>query len=147
MQEMNIDQFFRFLWLHGVEWVGDRHLAYVLMGLMALGAVVYSGMLRPRSCPMPRDGYIAAVVVGLTLTAGIVLLAVVPTSPLLSISGGIAGSPWLAGLYPISTVTVVIVSMVYGLVSGVLSSWLDVVELLCYGFRRWPWLILVGMVW
>lgn len=147
MQEMNIDQFFRFLWLHGAEWVGDRHLAYVLMGLMAVGAVVRSGMLRPRSCLMPRDGYVAAVVVGLTLIVGIVLLAVVPTSPLLSISGGIAGSPWLAGLYPVSAVTVVIASMVFGLVSGVLSSWRDVVDFLCYGFRRWPWLILVGMVW
>lgn len=144
---MNIDQFFRFLWLHGIDRVGDRYLAYVLFGMMAVGAVMYSGMLRPRSCPMPRDGYIAAVVVGVTLAAGIVLLAIVPTSPLLSISGGIAGSPWLAGLYPVSAVAVVIVSMVFGLVSGALSSWRDALELLCHGFRRWPWLILAGMIW
>ncbi len=144
---MNIDQYFRFLWLHSAEWVGNTHLAYTLLTVLAVGAVIHSRILRPGSCPLPRDGYVAAMVVGLTFAAGVALLAIVPTSPLLSISGGIEGSPWLAGLFPVTIFIVVITTLVYGLVSGVLSSWRDVLDMLCYGFRKWPWLVLLGMIW
>ena len=144
---MNIDQYFRFLWLHSAEWVGNTHLAYTLLAVMAVGAVIHSRILRPGSCPLPRDGYVAAMVVGLTFAAGVALLAIVPTSPLLSISGGIEGSPWLAGLFPVTIFIVVITTLVYGLVSGVLSSWRDVLDMMCYGFRKCPWLVLLGMIW
>ena len=144
---MNIDQSFRFLWLHYIEWVSNDHLGYTLLTLMAVGAVLYSGILHPRSCPLPYDGYVAATVVGLTLVTGIILLAVMPTSPLLSISGSIMGSPWLRGLYPMLMLCVIATTLVYGLVSGALSSWRDVIGLFCYGFRKWPWIVLLGMIW
>lgn len=144
---MNIDQYFRFLWLHSAEWVGNTHLAYTLLAVMAVGAVIHSRILRPGSCPLPRDGYVAAMVVCLTFSAGVALLALIPTSPLLSISGGIEGSPWLAGLFPVMMFIIVITTLVYGLVSGALSSWRDVIDLLCCGFRKWPWLVLLGMIW
>lgn len=144
---MNIDQYIRLIWLHGVDWIGNTHLAYTLLTLIAIGSVMYSGMLRPRSCPLPRDGYVAAMVVGLTLVVGVTLLAVLPTSPLLSIYGGIVGSPWMRGLYPAVMLIMTLTGVVYGLASGVLSSWHDVVATLCEGFRRWPWMILVGMLW
>lgn len=144
---MNIDQYFRFIWLHSAEWVGNTHLAYTLLAVMAVGAVISSRILRPGSCPLPRDGYVAAMVVGLTFVTGVALLALIPTSPLLSISGGIEDSPWLAGLFPVMMIIIVITSLVYGLVSGALSSWRDVVDFLCYGFKKWPWLVLLGMIW
>lgn len=109
---------------------------------MALGGVIRSRILVVRDI----DGQIAAVVVAVIANALLLFSAIVPSSPLLGVTGKVFPSPWSHGLFQSLCIECIIVCFVFGVVSGTLHSRRDMLELLTYGIASWPWAILLAML-
>lgn len=139
---MLIDDIIREVWLNGSEWTGGVMLVYAILTVVAIGGVAESGLYGHED----RDGIWASVVTFVTMLIVLLLLAFVPTSPLIGVTGNLFPSPWSHGLYPGLCFSILLTSLVYGLVSGTTHSLKDVINLLCYGIRHWPWVILLAML-
>lgn len=137
-----MDEFLRFLWLHGTERASSELLIYVILLLMAIGSVIYSKILVLRD----QDGLMAAVVMLLICISLLLFTAFWPNSPLIGVTGKVFPSPWSYGLFQSLCIVCVVVSFVFGIVSGTLHSARDVLQLLTYGISRWSWLILLAMI-
>ena len=87
----------------------------------------------------------AAAVVAVISNVLLLLSALIPTSPLLSVTGRLFPSPWSHGLFQSLCIECIMVSFVFGIVSGTLHSMRDMLELITYGIARWPWAILLAM--
>lgn len=123
---------------------GTLHL---LMGLVALGALQYSGLSsgvgrlfswRHRhgfTTLRQRRALLLSGVVGLAYVAGGTLLLLLPHSPLLSVTGRLFPSPFSQGLPLLLTVGVVCVAAVYGNASNRLRGWAAVVRVSYVGIR------------
>lgn len=130
----------RWLFRHGGDCLGGRLMTFAFCGVVLLGAAKRSGLLplsravrRPR---MIRYAVICAIVLCLFL-----LLALSAESPLLSLTGGIAGSPFLDGL-PLLTWTVAVsFCLCYGQSDGIPLS-----DMLTYGLRRYPIVLVLAAV-
>jgi len=70
------------------------------------------------------------------MTIGVVLLAFIPHAELLGVTGELYPSAFSDGLIPLLAFIVTAVSVVYGVVSGELSSVQAVYASLCYGLRK-----------
>ncbi len=136
-----MDEILRNIWLRGVENTASVWLVYCLMLLSAVGCMVCSGLYKRRN----RDAFLAALLVAFVGMAGVVLTAVVPTSPLLGVTGTLFPSPWSHGLFPVLCVLLVLVSLTYGLVAGTVHSLSDVLRMVSYGVSRWSWIVIVVM--
>ncbi|MBQ5642682.1 MAG: AbgT family transporter [Bacteroidaceae bacterium] len=137
-----MDELLRYLWLHGTDRAASELLVYTILLLMALGGVIRSRILVVRDI----DGQIAAVVVAVIANALLLFSAIVPSSPLLGVTGKVFPSPWSHGLFQSLCIECIIVCFVFGVVSGTLHSRRDMLELLTYGIARWPWAILLAML-
>ncbi len=137
-----MDELLRYLWLHGTDRATSELLVYTILLLMALGGVIRSRILVVRDI----DGQIAAVVVAVIANALLLFSAIVPSSPLLGVTGKVFPSPWSHGLFQSLCIECIIVCFVFGVVSGTLHSRRDMLELLTYGIARWPWAILLAML-
>lgn len=136
-----MDELLRYLWLHGTERAASELLIYTILLLMAIGSVIRSKLLVVRD----TDGLVAAIVVAVISNVMLIISALMPSSPLLSVTGKVFPSPWSHGLFQSLCIECVIVSFVFGIVSGTLHSRRDVLELITYGIARWPWAILLAM--
>ena len=137
-----MDELLRYLWLHGTDRATSELLVYTILLLMALGGVIRSRILVVRDI----DGQIAAVVVAVIANALLLFSAIVPSSPLLGVTGKVFPSPWSHGLFQSLCIECIIVCFVFGVVSGTLHSRRDMLELLTYDIARWPWAILLAML-
>lgn len=137
-----MDELLRYLWLHGTECVASELLVYTILLLMAIGSILRSRILEVRD----QDGIVAAIIVAIISNALLLAAALLPGSPLLGVTGNVFPSPWSNGLFQSLCVECIIVSFVFGLVSGTVHSGSDALELLTYGISRWPWAILFVMV-
>jgi aminobenzoyl-glutamate transport protein len=137
-----MDELLRYLWLHGTDRAASELLVYTILLIMALGGVIRSRILVVRDI----DGQIAAVVVAVIANALLLFSAIVPSSPLLGVTGKVFPSPWSHGLFQSLCIECIIVCFVFGVVSGTLHSRRDMLELLTYGIARWPWAILLAML-
>lgn len=136
-----MDELLRYLWLHGTERAASELLIYTILLLMAIGSVNRSKLLVVRD----TDGLVAAIVVAVISNVMLIVSALMPSSPLLGVTGKVFPSPWSHGLFQSLCIECVIVSFVFGIVSGTLHSRRDVLELITYGIARWPWAILLAM--
>lgn len=136
-----MDELLRYLWLHGTERAASELLIYTILLLMAIGSVIRSKLLVVRD----TDGLVAAIVVAVISNVMLVISALMPSSPLLSVTGKVFPSPWSHGLFQSLCIECIIVCFVFGIVSGTLHSRRDVLELITYGIARWPWAILLAM--
>lgn len=136
-----MDELTRYIWLHGTEAAASELLVYTILLLMALGSVIRSRILSVRDA----DGLLAASVVAVASTVLLGISALIPGSPLLGVTGKVFPSPWSHGLIQSLCIECVIVCGVFGLVSGTIHSWHDVLELVTYGISRWAWAILLAM--
>lgn len=136
-----MDELLRYLWLHGTERAASELLIYTILLLMAIGSVIRSKLLVVRD----TDGLVAAIVVAVISNVMLIVSALMPSSPLLGVTGKVFPSPWSHGLFQSLCIECVIVSFVFGIVSGTLHSRRDVLELITYGIARWPWAILLAM--
>ena len=137
-----MDELLRYLWLHGTECAASELLVYTILLLMAIGSVQRSRILKVRD----QDGIVAAIIVAVNINALLLAAALLPGSPLLGVTGNVFPSPWSNGLFQSLCLECIIVSFVFGLVSGTLHSARDILELLTHGIARWPWAILLAMV-
>lgn len=136
-----MDELLRYLWLHGTERAASEMLVYVILFVVAVGSVIRSKLLVVRN----MDGLMAAAVVTVISNVLLLLSALIPTSPLLSVTGRLFPSPWSHGLFQSLCIECIMVSFVFGIVSGTLHSMRDMLELITYGIARWPWAILLAM--
>ena len=136
-----MDELLRYLWLHGTERAASEMLVYVILFVVAVGSVIRSKLLVVRN----MDGLMAAAVVAVISNVLLLLSALIPTSPLLSVTGRLFPSPWSHGLFQSLCIESIMVSFVFGIVSGTLHSMRDMLELITYGIARWPWAILLAM--
>lgn len=132
----------RYLWLHGTECAASELLVYTILLLSAAGSVLRSRILKVRD----QDGIVAAIVVAIITNAVLLAAALLPGSPLAGVTGQVFPSPWSNGLFPSLCIECILVSFVFGLVSGTMHSARDVLELVTHGIARWPWAILLAMV-
>lgn len=137
-----MDDIIRDIWLRGAESIASVWLVYCIIFLSAVGSIVYSRLYEFKD----RDAVLAAILVALTFIAGIVLTAIIPTSPLLGVTGTLFPSPWSHGLFPVICLLFITVSVAYGLVSGTVHSLSDAVHIICYGISRWSWVIIAVMI-
>ena len=136
-----MDELLRYLWLHGTERAASEMLVYVILFVVAVGSVIRSKLLVVRN----MDGLMAAAVVAVISNVLILLSALIPSSPLLGVTGRLFPSPWSHGLFQSLCIECILVSFVFGIVSGTLHSLRDMLELITYGIARWPWAILLAM--
>lgn len=136
-----MDELLRYLWLHGTERAASEMLVYVILFVVAVGSVIRSKLLVVRN----MDGLMAAAVVVVISNVLLLLSALIPTSPLLGVTGRLFPSPWSHGLFQSLCIECIMVSFVFGIVSGTLHSMRDMLELITYGIARWPWAILLAM--
>ena len=136
-----MDELLRYLWLHGTERAASEMLVYVILFVVAVGSVIRSKLLVVRN----MDGLMAAAVVAVISNVLLLLSALIPSSPLLGVTGRLFPSPWSHGLFQSMCIECIMVSFVFGIVSGTLHSMRDMLELITYGIARWPWAILLAM--
>lgn len=136
-----MDEILRNIWLRGAENTASVWLVYCIMLLSAIGSVIFSGLYTLKN----RDAALAAVLVAIAIVAGVVLTAVVPTSPLLGVTGTLFPSPWAHGLFPVLCMMSITVSLTYGLVAGTIHSLVDVLRMVSYGLSRWSWVVILVM--
>ena len=136
-----MDDIIRNIWLRGAENVASVWLVYCIILLSAIGSIVYSRLYEFKD----RDALLAAILVALTFIAGIVLTAIIPSSPLLGVTGTLFPSPWSHGLFPVICLLLMSVSVTYGLVSGTVRTLSDVICIICYGISRWSWVVVAVM--
>lgn len=136
-----MDELLRYLWLHGTERAASEMLVYVILFVVAVGSVIRSKLLVVRN----MDGLMAAAVVAVISNVLLLLSALIPSSPLLGVTGRLFPSPWSHGLFQSLCIESIMVSFVFGIVSGTLHSMRDMLELITYGIARWPWAILLAM--
>ena len=137
-----MDELLRTIWLHGASSLASPILVYAILLLMTIGSFVHSRILKDKDF----DGLIASVVVAVLLTIVLVILAVLPTSPLLGVTGRLIPSPWIHGLPASCMVCSILVSLTYGLVSGNVHGFSSILENLTYGISKWPWVLLLSML-
>lgn len=137
-----MDEFLRYLWLHGTERAASEFLVFVILLLVAVGSIIRCRLFVVRNL----DGLVAATVVALVCNSLLLLSAIMPSSPLLGVTGKVFPSPWSHGLFQSLCFECMLVSLVFGLVSGTLSSPRHILELVTYGIARWPWVILLAML-
>ncbi len=136
-----MNELLRYLWLHGTECIASELLVYTILLLIAVGSVLRSRLLTVRD----QDGMVAAIVVALITNGMLLAAAILPGSPLLGVTGRVFPSPWSNGLFPSLCIECILVSFVFGLVSGTVQSVRDALELVTHGISRWPWAILLAM--
>ncbi len=137
-----MNELLRYLWLHGTESMASQLLVYTILVLVAVGSVLRSKVFSVRD----HDARVAALLVAL-ITVGVLLAAaLLPGSPLLGVTGRVFPSPWSKGLLPSLCLSCTLVCLVFGLVSGTVHSWRDVLALVTHGIARWPWVVLLTML-
>ena len=137
-----MDELLRYIWLHGTERAASELLVYVILLIMAVGSVKRSRILSVKD----TDGLVAAAVVAVIANILLLVSAIIPSSPLLGVTGKVFPSPWSHGLFQSLCIECIVVCFVFGLISGTLRSVRDIMELLTYGISRWPWAILLAML-
>lgn len=136
-----MDEILRNIWLRGAENTASVWLVYCIMSLSTIGSIIFSGLYKPKN----RDALLAGILVAIAGIVGVLLTAVVPTSPLLGVTGTLFPSPWSHGLFPVLCVLSITVSLTYGLVAGTIHSLSDVLRMVSYGISRWAWVVFLVM--
>lgn len=125
------DEGLRWLFRHASDCLHSRLVMVVLCGTMMLGVIQKTLLPLGTTFRQPRF-YRYAAVYAIVLVA-ILLAALAPESPLLSITGGFAGSPLLDGLFFLGWLSFMTFCLCYGHKGN--EPW---TEKLTYGIRCYP---------
>ena len=127
--------------MHGTAHVASPLLTHALKILIAKGRIIHSRLFRHRDV----DAIWTSIVVATICIISLILLAVLPSSPLIGVTGSLYPSPWVDGLIPALCTSAIIISVTFGLVSGKINTLRTLLDNLTYGIQRWPWAILAAM--
>lgn len=136
-----MDDLIRHIWMHGTARVASPLLTHALMILIAIGSIIHSRLFRHHDV----DAIWTSIVVATICIISLILLAVLPSSPLIGVTGSLYPSPWVDGLIPALCTSAIIISVTFGLVSGKINTLRTLLDNLTYGIQRWPWAILAVM--
>ena len=136
-----MDDLIRHIWMHGTARVASPLLTHALMILIAIGSIIHSRLFRHHDV----DAIWTSIVVATICIISLILLAVLPSSPLIGVTGSLYPSPWVDGLIPALCTSAVVISITFGLVSGRINTLRTLLDNLTYGIQRWPWAILAAM--
>ena len=122
-------------------------LAWLLLGSIAYGAVVSSGLTelhRPFTYRQ-RSALRFVALEALLFVVVLLLLTLIPQAPLLSATGQLFPSAFSDGLVPFLCFAVTVMAITFGLTTGRLNTLSDVVRSLTVGFGKWAtlWLLYV----
>ncbi|MBR1499293.1 MAG: hypothetical protein IJ615_06655 [Bacteroidaceae bacterium] len=138
------DEGLRWLFRHTSDCLHSRLVAFALCCLMMQGAIKQSLLPLGKTFRQPRFYRYAAVYAVVLIS--ILLAAVSPDSPLLSITGGLAGSPLLDGLLFLGWFSFIVFCLCYG--HGKHEPW---TKMLTHSIRRHPlaipFAIVVSFCW
>lgn len=133
------DDGFRWFFLRSTSMLMPWWMFHLLSFLVALGCVQYSHLPQyrwHRHTIRQQQGFHTAMLVLSLLVILMLWLVLWPGSPLLSITGGLKHSPFIHGLPIMLALTVILTSLTYGFVSGVLRQWESIPLSLSYGLRQ-----------
>ena len=136
-----MDDLIRHIWMHGTARVASPLLTHALMILIAIGSLIHSRLFRHHDV----DAIWTSIVVATICIISLILLAVLPSSPLIGVTGSLYPSPWVDGLIPALCTSAVVISITFGVVSGRINTLRTLLDNLTYGIQRWPWAILAAM--
>ena len=136
-----MDDLIRHIWMHGTAHVASPLLTHALMILIAIGSIIHSRLFRHYDI----DAIWTSIVVAVICIVSLILLAILPSSPLIGVTGSLYPSPWVDGLIPALCTSAVVISITFGLVSGRINTLRTLLDNLTYGIQRWPWAILAAM--
>lgn len=112
-------------------------LSWLILGAIALGCLRCSGVFTHSSPRSYRER--RALLIGggalLVCVIAILLLTVVPHAVLLSATGDYIPSPFSYSLIPVSSFSLCVFSIVYGVIAGTFQSLRAVYDSLLYGIR------------
>lgn len=139
----------RWFFGHFAENINSQVLVSIVLLAVAIGAVMFSGVAESlpgivfhRKTRYMERVALWAVAIELAIAAIVViLLTSVPHAILLSVTGHLFPSSFSQSLIPIVSVTLLICSLSFGIVSGKLSSMGLVYETMTYGLVYYAWLI------
>lgn len=139
----------RWFFGHFAENINSQVLVSIVLLAVAIGAVMFSGVAESlsgivfhRKTRYMERVALWAVAIELAIAAIVViLLTSVPHAILLSVTGHLFPSSFSQSLIPIVSVTLLICSLSFGIVSGKLSSMGLVYETMTYGLVCYAWLI------
>ena len=133
------DEGLRWLFRHASDCLHSRLVMIVLCCTMMVGVIQKSLLPFGKTFCQPR--FYQYVAVYAVVLIAILLAALAPDSPLLSITGGLAGSPLLDGLFFLGWLSFMVFCLCYGHRGS--EPW---TEKLTYGIIRYPFAIPFAVV-
>lgn len=140
----------------GIRWFLSQYsynLATPLMVWMVLAACAYgavkmafSNVENGKMKYQMRMARMVISIVALIIIGCIVLLTFVPQSLLMSSTGGLFPSPFSRSIVPIVSVSVMVLSWIYGSIMGTVTSLDDIVGSLVHGIRIGAPILLLYML-
>ena len=122
----------RWLFRHAADSLHSQLVMLVLCLILVVGVIQRSRLL-PLARTIRQARFLRYAAVFAVVLAAIMLAATTPESPLLSITGGLAGSPLADGLPFLAWLSVMVFCLCYG--HSQREPW---TEMLTYGLRRYP---------
>lgn len=130
-------------------------LVWLILGMMSIGAFIGGGFNdalrdlangRKPSFRIRMSLYLVMFEAALFIVVMLFLCAV-PHAPLLSVTGTLVPGCLKRGAIPLLCFIVMLCSVSFAVMSGQCRTPSRLVWLLCYGVRRWAWLLPLYVVW
>lgn len=116
-----------------------------LSAVIAFGSIIRCGLF-DKNVRLDTSALYVVLLVSVLLVIALSFSALHPQSPLLSITGGIKGSPYLSGLPTILIWCLTFLAALYAVQSQNVKSIDDFCELFTYGIKRFPSFIVITML-
>ena len=139
------DEGLRWLFRHAADCLHSRLVMFALCCLMMQG-VIQKSRLFPLGKTIRNPRFLRYAAVYAIVLLGIMFAAVAPNSPLLSITGGLAGSPLLDGLFFLGWLSFMVFCLCYGHTKQ--EPW---TKMLTFGIRQHslalPFAVVLSFCW
>ena len=111
--------------------------------VIGLGSVMRCGILDDKK---DRNALYVVLITSVFIVVALLLSALHPQSPLLSVTGEIKNSPYIHGLPTILVWCIIFLSALYSILSHRVKNADEFVDLLTYGIRRYSTMVLIVML-
>ncbi len=130
-------------------------LVWLILGMMSMGAYFCGGLhaairglaRRKRASFRTRMALYLVATEAMLFIVVMLLLCLVPHAPLLSVTGSLMPGCLEHGAIQLLCLLVILCSVSFAVMSGQCRTPSRLVSLLCYGIRRWAWLLPLYVVW
>lgn len=116
-----------------------------ISSIIGVGSIIRCGIL-DRKTDQELNALYFVFVVFVLLIAVLLVIAIHPHSPLLSVTGEVRNSPFIHGLPTVFIWCVIFLSILYAIQTQRIKSIDDFADLFTYGIRRFPSYIVIAML-